>query len=107
MVNITELELADRRRDVDTLYASVRAERNPERGYAVWRAGCDELFRRNSAYHPSCRYDAAWQCPLAPAENTIKTEILGDELIQRRTQNAAAPVGVSPFRDAALRPACP
>ncbi len=25
----------------------------------------------NFAYHPSCRYDDKWQCPLAPAGNTI------------------------------------
>jgi uncharacterized protein len=25
----------------------------------------------NFAYHPSCRYDDRWQCPLAPAGNTI------------------------------------
>jgi uncharacterized protein (DUF1684 family) len=25
----------------------------------------------NFLYHPSCRYDGAWECPLAPPENTI------------------------------------
>ena len=25
----------------------------------------------NFSYHPSCRYDAAWQCPLAPPENVL------------------------------------
>jgi uncharacterized protein len=25
----------------------------------------------NFLYHPSCRYNSRWQCPLAPAENTI------------------------------------
>lgn len=25
----------------------------------------------NFLYHPSCRYSSRWQCPLAPAENTI------------------------------------
>jgi len=25
----------------------------------------------NFLYHPSCRYDAAWQCPLAPSANVI------------------------------------
>lgn len=33
----------------------------------------------NFAYHPSCRYDTAWQCPLAPSENRIKARILGGE----------------------------
>jgi len=25
----------------------------------------------NFLYHPSCRYNSVWQCPLAPAENTL------------------------------------
>ena len=25
----------------------------------------------NFSYHPSCRYDPAWQCPLAPPENVL------------------------------------
>lgn len=33
----------------------------------------------NFAYHPSCRYDSQWQCPLAPAGNTIKAQIRAGE----------------------------
>jgi uncharacterized protein len=33
----------------------------------------------NFLYHPSCRYDPRWQCPLAPAGNTIKARISGGE----------------------------
>lgn len=40
-----ELELTDWRRRVSELYAAVRAEPDPERGHAVWRAGRDVLFR--------------------------------------------------------------
>ena len=40
-----ELELLDWRRRVSALYASVRAEADPARGHALWRAGRDELFR--------------------------------------------------------------
>jgi uncharacterized protein (DUF1684 family) len=29
----------------------------------------------NFAYNPSCAYDPAWACPLAPAGNTFATEI--------------------------------
>ena len=29
----------------------------------------------NFAYHPSCRYDPAWRCPLAPAGNTIDVAV--------------------------------
>jgi uncharacterized protein (DUF1684 family) len=44
-MNIPELELSGWRREVAELYASVRAEDDPERGHAVWRAGRDQLFR--------------------------------------------------------------
>ena len=33
----------------------------------------------NFLYHPSCRYDAAWQCPLAPSGNTIVVDIPAGE----------------------------
>jgi len=40
-----ELELLDWRRQVAKLYTAVRAEPDPARGHAVWRAGRDHLFR--------------------------------------------------------------
>lgn len=33
----------------------------------------------NFAYHPSCRYDPRWQCPLAPPGNTIAQRIEAGE----------------------------
>jgi uncharacterized protein len=33
----------------------------------------------NFLYHPSCRYSTAWQCPLAPAGNTISTPVQAGE----------------------------
>lgn len=33
----------------------------------------------NFLYHPSCRYDPAWQCPLAPLGNTIAADIRAGE----------------------------
>jgi len=33
----------------------------------------------NFAYHPSCRYDARWQCPLAPPENVLQSAIEAGE----------------------------
>jgi uncharacterized protein (DUF1684 family) len=33
----------------------------------------------NFLYHPSCRYNPAWECPLAPAGNTIEAEIAAGE----------------------------
>ncbi len=33
----------------------------------------------NFAYNPSCAYDPAWVCPLAPPGNTIATSVRGGE----------------------------
>ena len=33
----------------------------------------------NFLYHPSCRYDAAWQCPLAPRGNTVAPPVAAGE----------------------------
>jgi uncharacterized protein len=34
----------------------------------------------NFLYHPSCRYNPAWACPLAPPGNTVARPILAGEL---------------------------
>ena len=33
----------------------------------------------NFLYHPSCRYDDAWLCPLAPPENTVGARVEAGE----------------------------
>jgi uncharacterized protein len=33
----------------------------------------------NFLYHPSCRYDPRWVCPLAPADNTIDAPVSAGE----------------------------
>lgn len=41
----------------------------------------------NFLYHPSCRYNPAWECPLAPAGNTIDIPVRAGERLshdQRR-----------------------
>ena len=35
----------------------------------------------NFAYNPSCAYDPAWACPLAPAGNTLAQPLLAGELM--------------------------
>jgi uncharacterized protein (DUF1684 family) len=35
----------------------------------------------NFSYHPSCRYDAAWQCPLAPRENVLGAAVEAGEML--------------------------
>jgi uncharacterized protein (DUF1684 family) len=39
----------------------------------------------NFLYHPSCRYDDAWLCPLAPPENTIAPMICAGERLRPPT----------------------
>jgi uncharacterized protein len=34
----------------------------------------------NFAYNPSCAYDSAWVCPLAPSGNTLAAPVRGGEL---------------------------
>jgi uncharacterized protein len=35
----------------------------------------------NFAYHPSCAYDAAWACPLAPPGNVLEVEVPVGEIL--------------------------
>jgi uncharacterized protein (DUF1684 family) len=35
----------------------------------------------NFLYHPSCRYNSAWDCPLAPEGNTTEVRVLAGERI--------------------------
>jgi hypothetical protein len=37
----------------------------------------------NFAYHPSCRYDPAWQCPLAPPQNVLAAAVEAGERLSR------------------------
>jgi uncharacterized protein (DUF1684 family) len=53
-MSVTELELASWRREMSRLFQAIRAEADPARGHAIWRAGRDDLF----ANHP--------QSPLLP-----------------------------------------
>jgi uncharacterized protein len=39
------------------------------------------IFDFNFAYNPSCAYDPAWACPLAPAGNTLARSLLAGELM--------------------------
>ncbi len=46
-----------------------------------WLGGDDDhlVLDLNFAYHPSCRYDDRWRCPLAPAGNTIAARVEAGE----------------------------
>lgn len=47
----------------------------------AWLGGADSALTLdlNFAYHPSCRYNPRWQCPLAPPGNTITTRVKAGE----------------------------
>jgi uncharacterized protein (DUF1684 family) len=38
----------------------------------------------NFAYNPSCAYDEAWACPLAPPGNTVAAAVTVGELSWRQ-----------------------
>ena len=44
----------------------------------------------NFAYHPSCRYDPAWQCPLAPHGNTVAAAVRAGERLEPSTSVVAS-----------------
>lgn len=52
----------------------------------AWHGGSLDalVLDLNFAYHPSCRYDPAWQCPLAPPGNTITTRVESGERLPER-----------------------
>jgi hypothetical protein len=43
--------------------------------------GGELVIDLNFAYNPSCAYDPAWSCPLAPAANTVPVEVNAGELV--------------------------
>ena len=43
----------------------------------------------NFAYNPSCAYDPAWVCPLAPPGNTVAVPLLVGELVTIRPEGSA------------------
>jgi uncharacterized protein (DUF1684 family) len=46
-----------------------------------WRRGT-LMIDFNFAYHPSCAFDARWECPLVPPENRIDLPIRAGERLQ-------------------------
>ncbi len=49
------------------------------KGADLGGAGGRLVLDFNFLYHPSCRYNADWQCPLAPAGNTIAAPVRAGE----------------------------
>ncbi len=49
------------------------------KGADLGGAGDTLVADLNFLYHPSCRYDPAWQCPLAPRHNAIAAPVTAGE----------------------------
>lgn len=101
--------LVDWRIRVAELYGAVRADDDPERGHATWRAGRDELFRTHPqsplpAHDPLREtglpywpYDPRWRLvvPVRAAEPDERVLDTGDDggLTMRRVGRAELPGG--------------
>ncbi len=54
--------------------------KNTDGGCLEVTTGSDRvIIDFNYAYHPSCHYDAAWACPLAPPENRLGVAVRAGE----------------------------
>ena len=63
----------------ETSYGGGRYLLDTTKGADLGSTGSNLIIDLNFLYHPSCRYNERWQCPLAPVENTITAGICGGE----------------------------
>ncbi len=63
----------------DTSYGAGRYLLDTAKGADLGLDAGRLLLDFNFAYHPSCRYDFRWQCPLAPPENHLSALIEAGE----------------------------
>lgn len=63
----------------DTSYGGGRYLLDTAKGADLGGDGATLVIDFNFLYHPSCRYNADWQCPLAPAGNTITHPVRAGE----------------------------
>jgi uncharacterized protein (DUF1684 family) len=59
----------------DTSYGGGRYLLDTAKGADLGATADRVVIDLNFLYHPSCRYNPAWQCPLAPIGNTIGARI--------------------------------
>ena len=62
-----------------TSYGGGRYALDTTKGADLGGVGNTLVVDLNFLYHPSCRYDPAWQCPLAPIGNTFAAPVLAGE----------------------------
>jgi uncharacterized protein (DUF1684 family) len=63
----------------DTSYGGGRYLLDTAKGADLGGRADSLVIDLNFLYHPSCRYDPAWQCPLAPAGNRITSPVRAGE----------------------------
>ncbi|MDQ6875709.1 MAG: DUF1684 domain-containing protein [Actinomycetota bacterium] len=62
-----------------TTYGGGRYLIDTVKGADLGSAGTDLVIDLNFAYHPSCAYDPAWACPLAPPGNVLAAPVTAGE----------------------------
>jgi uncharacterized protein (DUF1684 family) len=63
----------------DGSYGAGRYLLDTTKGAWLGGDGSGLVLDLNFAYHPSCRYDERWRCPLAPVGNTIDARVEAGE----------------------------
>lgn len=67
----------------DTTYGAGRYLLDTAKGADLGGSGTTLTLDLNFAYHPSCRYDPRWQCPLAPPANVFDWRVEAGERLDR------------------------
>lgn len=67
----------------DETYGGGRYLWDSAKGADLGSDGDELVIDFNYAYHPSCTYDPAWSCPLAPQENWLSMAIEAGERLPR------------------------
>ncbi len=63
----------------DSTYGAGRYLLDTAKGADLGSVGDRLVLDFNFSYHPSCRYDPAWLCPLAPPQSVLLSAIEGGE----------------------------
>jgi uncharacterized protein len=65
--------------NANATYGAGRYVLDTAKGADLGGVGDTLVIDFNFSYHPSCRYDEAWQCPLAPPENRLEVAVTAGE----------------------------
>jgi uncharacterized protein (DUF1684 family) len=82
----------DTRKDGAT-YPGGRYVLDTVKGADLGGAGGYVVIDLNFAYNPSCAYDPAWSCPLAPPGNVVAVPVTAGELMRGSAAASHAPRG--------------